>query len=225
MIRRAPVSSGSLHKEILDTACQLLIEHGYDRLSMRRIGEAAGVSATAIYLYYENKDALFRAIVDEGMDRLHAELTAAAWSHGTPRVRFRRICEAYLTFGLNNREFYEVMFVVRSDRMARFPAADFRLARRNLDLLIDLLQESVPLRRSDATTRATAVWAALHGVVSLLIAQRVDVRVEERKLLEETLANVECACFSNEERLSESPRPGQGRDRGDILFQRSPTGN
>lgn len=187
------MSSADLHRLILDTACRLLIEHGYERLSMRRLGEAVGVSATTIYLYYESKDALFRAIVDEGMSRLHAELIAASTASDSAEARFRRLCEAYVTFGLSNPEFYEVMFVVRTDRMARFPATNFRQARRNLDLLADILQDARSLNRSEARVQATAVWASLHGVVSLLIARRVDVGINEDDLVEAVLANVDVA--------------------------------
>ncbi|MDX1502000.1 MAG: helix-turn-helix domain-containing protein, partial [Thermoanaerobaculia bacterium] len=53
-------SNGSdLRRTILDRTRHLLVEEGYNNLSMRKIARAVGCSATSIYLHFENKDALF----------------------------------------------------------------------------------------------------------------------------------------------------------------------
>jgi AcrR family transcriptional regulator len=62
--RRARQKS-SLRRQILDAARQMFAEEGYERVSMRRLAARIEYSPTAIYLYFKDKDELFRAICDE----------------------------------------------------------------------------------------------------------------------------------------------------------------
>ena len=95
-----PPPSTDLRRDILDTARRLLIESSYKSLSMRKIAGAIGYSATSIYLYFKNKDALFQALVEEGMDRLYDDLEQAAQCPGDAAARVEALCRAYIGFGL-----------------------------------------------------------------------------------------------------------------------------
>jgi len=184
---RPPRSNGAnargtgvdLRRAILDTTRHLLVEEGYNALSMRKIARAVGCSATSIYLHFENKDALFHALIDEGMDRLYAHLAAAG--EGTRgRARLEALARAYIAFGLDNPEYYEVMFMLHPERMARYPAEKYRRARRNIELFGEALAETAgPLSAADADLAASVLWTALHGAVALLIARRIDVRIDQ----------------------------------------------
>lgn len=176
-----------LRREILDRARHLLVAEGYGALSMRKIAAAVGCSATSIYLHFENKDALVHALIEEGFDRLNDRLHAAAEAHADGAARLDALARAYVAFGLENREYYEVMFQLHPERMARFPAASYRRARRNLDLLAEALTDGAAtgsLAASEPDVAAHVVWASLHGVVSLLLARRVDVRIPEEQFVE-----------------------------------------
>src|SRR3954452_18346035 len=88
---------------------------------------------------------------------------------GTPAQQLEAVCRAYVDFGLANREFYEIMYMFHSDRMARYPKELFRRARRNFDLMADLVTAYAPdsvATADEARIAATALWATLHGVVS-----------------------------------------------------------
>lgn len=148
---------------------------------MRRIAASVGCSATSIYLHFENKDALTHALISEGMDRLYDALTAADAAAGTPPARLDALSRAYVRFGLDNPEYYEVMFQLHPERMARYPAEDYRRARRNVELfgetLADGLADGTLTSPSPPDVASAVLWTALHGLVSLLLARRVDVRL------------------------------------------------
>ena len=177
-----------LRREILDRARHLMVEDGYAHLSMRKIAGAVGCSATSIYLHFDNKDALVHALIDEGFERLNDRLQAAVEANGTdPVARLDALAHAYVRFGLENPEYYEVMFQLHPERMARYPAESYRRARRNLDLIAEVLAAGAAagvLAAPDPEVAAHVHWAALHGVVSLLLARRVDVRVPEAAFVE-----------------------------------------
>lgn len=183
-----------LRREILNTARRLLVEHSYKSLSMRKIATAIGYSATSIYLYFKNKDALFQALVEEGMDRLYDDLARAAARHPDDApARVEALCRAYIAFGLGNPEYYELMFMVSTDHMQRFPPEKYRRARRNLERVETALREGVEAGQfaaEDAAAATSAIWAALHGAVSLLLARRVDVRIGQEAFIEAIIAQV-----------------------------------
>ena len=171
-----------LRRTILDTTRHLLVQDGYKNLSMRKIARAIGYSATSIYLHFESKDALFHALIEEGMMRLNDVLSEAASRHpDDPVARLRALCESYVRFGLENPEYYEVMFMLHPEHMERYPAEKYRRARRSLDLFAETLavaSEHGAVQLDDTRVWASTTWAALHGTVSLQLARRVDVRID-----------------------------------------------
>jgi AcrR family transcriptional regulator len=171
-----PLDETNVRRRILDTTRHLLISEGYTGLSMRKIARAVGFSATSLYLYFENKDALFHALIDEGMAQLYVAMEAAAARHpGDPERRLRALCEAYVAFGLDHPETYEIMFVLHPTKTARYPVDDYRRARRSLDLIGEALAEgAAPGARAEPRLSASVAWAMLHGIVALLLARRLD---------------------------------------------------
>ena len=174
-------TGADLRRLLLDHARHLLVADGYDALSMRKIARGVGCSATSIYLHFESKDALTHALIDEGMRALYDELVEAAEAHPAPPARLEALCRAYVRFGLANPEYYQVMFQLHPERMARYPPEDYRRARRNVELFGEALAAGAAAGTlrvgSPEDVASTALWTALHGLVSLLLAERVDARV------------------------------------------------
>lgn len=176
-----------LRTAVLDAARQLLVREGYRDLSMRDVANAVGCSVSSIYLYFAGKDELVHTLMDEGFDRWYRKQRELADEPGTPASRLEAVCRAYVEFGLANPEFYEIMFMFHSDRMARYPKDLFRRARRNLELMAELVHAYAPgagPSPDDARIRATALWATLHGIVSTMISDRLDRSIDRTRYVE-----------------------------------------
>ena len=52
-------------EEILQAAKELFLEQGYDATTIRRIADRVGISAPALYLYFNDKEALILALCDQ----------------------------------------------------------------------------------------------------------------------------------------------------------------
>ena len=188
-----PDTTTSLRDAILGAARDLLLEDGYAGISMRKVADRIGYSATSIYLYFRNKDALFHALIDDGMQRLNESVVAAQAQAAEPLARLRAMCAAYVRFGLENPAYYEVMFNLHPRHMTRYPRDRYRTARRNLDLFATELEAAAlqgQTQPCDARTMASVVWASLHGAVTLVLAQRLDFRLDPDAFLDTTLAHV-----------------------------------
>lgn len=67
--------------ELLTAALDLFVERGYAATRLEDVASRAGVSKGTLYLYYENKEALFKAVIQEGIVPVIAENEAIAAQH------------------------------------------------------------------------------------------------------------------------------------------------
>lgn len=67
--------------ELLAAALDLFVEKGYAATRLEDVASRAGVSKGTLYLYYENKEALFKAVIQEGIVPVIAENEAIAAQH------------------------------------------------------------------------------------------------------------------------------------------------
>jgi AcrR family transcriptional regulator len=65
-------------QEILDAALKVFAERGYAATRMEDIARRAGVTKGTIYLYFESKEAVFKALLAESVGQKIAELGAVA---------------------------------------------------------------------------------------------------------------------------------------------------
>jgi len=202
-----------LRRLILDTARQLLTSDGYANLSMRRIARHIGYSATSIYLHYDNKDQLVHALIDEGVEVLHSRLSAVAaeTQHAGGPDCLAALCHAYVTFGLELPEYYEIMYLLHTEYIERYPAEKYRRARQNLDFFASALSAGADEGSFEAVgplLGATTVWSQLHGVVSLLNSHRIDRKIPHENLVREVIDRI-VRGFTLSEQGREGPQMGQ----------------
>ena len=59
---------------IVKTALELFLKNGYDKTSLSDIVAISGGSLASIYTYFESKEGLFRAIIEQEIDELISEI-------------------------------------------------------------------------------------------------------------------------------------------------------
>lgn len=182
-----------LKDRILHEARRVLEDEGVAALSTRRLAKAVGCTATALYLYFDNKEALLHALMEEGFEMLGTRLEASSRTQETHQ-RARSLARAYVDFGLEHPAWYELMFLLPPERLgAPYPADKYRASRRHLERLSQALSGTAPGRSpsyghdpspAGALAAATLLWSSLHGLVALLLAGRVDASLDREQLIE-----------------------------------------
>ena len=161
--------------EILETAQRIFVRDGYQAATIRRIAEEVGVSSTALYMYFRDKDEMLLEICESAFADLMARNQAIMATSGDGAVRVRLMLEAYLDFALANPNAYALAFdrpatelAARQDKAA---AAD--LGRRCYALYESALTElgQAGRLRSSSEVTAQVLWASVHGLASLLITK------------------------------------------------------
>src|ERR1700747_3401130 len=74
---RRPYHHGNLRSELLAEAERTVREQGVDKLSLRELARATGVSHAAPRRHFPDRQALLDALAESGFERLELELTAA----------------------------------------------------------------------------------------------------------------------------------------------------
>lgn len=169
-----------LRERILEVARELFVREGYDAVSMRKIADRLEYSPTAIYLHFEDKEALIRELCDRDFLTLAREMQSIARVED-PIERLRRLGLAYLDFGLKFPNHYRLMFMTPHPPHRPEESA---IAKGNPDedayaLVQTTLSEAIIRKRlrpefRDPELLAQSLWAAVHGVVSLHITKADD---------------------------------------------------
>jgi AcrR family transcriptional regulator len=101
-----------MRTEILDAARRQLAQEGAPGLSLRAVAREVGMVSSAVYRYFENRDALLTALIIDAYDSLgeHVETAEA----GVPRDdlfgRWRTIAGAVRTWALENPSLYALVY-------------------------------------------------------------------------------------------------------------------
>jgi AcrR family transcriptional regulator len=163
-----------LRQEILDAAREMFVRDGFENVSMRKIAEKIEYSPTTIYLYFQDKADLLDCLCEETFLRLVKKQTLLDQTVADPFERLVKGLRSYIEFGLKHPNHYKVTFMMpppldearRGERSGELGKKAFAHLRNTLALCAEhRLLEIVDL---EATSQA--MWAAVHGLTSLLIA-------------------------------------------------------
>lgn len=165
--RRVRTRDPARKQRILTAAADLMAQNGFHAVSMEDIGDAVGITASAIYRHYASKTAVLVAMFDRVIDGLLAEGEQLAEDpEADPRQALLRLIDAQIDFVVGDRDVAQVYF----REIANLPEADRRNLRRkqrlHLEEWVHLLTEWHP--ELDDTSARTIVHCAIGAIQSTL---------------------------------------------------------
>jgi len=95
---------------ILAAACDIYLLEGYKGMSMRKVATRAGISPTAIYRHYENKESLHIQVLREGFRTFDSYLQSALQGD-TALDRLHLAAKRFFAFATEQRKYYEILFL------------------------------------------------------------------------------------------------------------------
>jgi AcrR family transcriptional regulator len=174
-----------VRRQIMDAARKLFARDGYDAVSMRRVAEQIEYSPTTIYLYFKDKAELLEKVCEESFAKLIEKLEAIRRTAKNPLDFARRGIRAYIDFGLDHPNHYQVTFMVSHREIAMDRYRD-HMGQRAFDYLRRTVVECMNaglIRKVDPELASQAVWAGTHGITSLLITHPNFPWVAREKLI------------------------------------------
>jgi AcrR family transcriptional regulator len=176
---------------ILKAAMDIFAKEGYEGVSMRRIADRIEYSPGTIYRYFENKDDIMLQLCYQGFEKLLA-LQCELDKIADPVERIKAGGRHYVTFALENPELYELMFATR-EIVKQPDGSEETVALKSFRKFVEHVEQCLDVgffSGADAQTLAVALWAALHGLSSLLIKEQLRFLPEDKvdRVVEKALA-------------------------------------
>lgn len=181
-----PYHHGDLRRALLDEAVRTIQTRGVEYLTLRTIGETLGVSRSALYRHFADKQALLAAVAGEGFRMLRLALTEAWEQNGRGRTGFRAMAHGYMQFAIAHPSHYRVMFggflesAAKDDELMTEARSAFQVL---VNALVEL-QNSGAVRRDDPLLMARFIWALVHGAAMLVIDGQLP-EAAQREALEQ----------------------------------------
>jgi AcrR family transcriptional regulator len=171
--------------EILGAAREIFVRSGFEGFSMRTLARSVGCSLGAIYLYFTSKEELFDVLVEESFAHLYEALGILLKERGKDPVRqLKRGLRLYVEWGLKHPSEYQIAFVVRN------PAKKPYRTHRAFDLarsLVKLCLSRSKAAQRELELRTQALWAAAHGITSLLTQRPTFPWVSKQRVIDQVI--------------------------------------
>jgi AcrR family transcriptional regulator len=174
--RRASRGSGEqLRAEIVAATKDLLAAGAsVEAVSIRAVADAVGVTSPSIYLHFADKDALLEAVVADVFHALDAAMVAAAAGIEKPLDKLCAFGLAYVQFALEHPEHYRIATMSRLGVPGEAGDIDHVLADGAFTHLLGMVQDCMKtgiFADGDPLPIALNMWAAAHGIASLMITK------------------------------------------------------
>ena len=160
---------GDLRSAVIAAAIKRLEATDGDALSLREIARDVGVSATAIYRHFPDKDALLDALAFEAAEMLGVEQMAASAAAGGGQAGFSACGRAYVAFALDHPALFRLMGSrAELNDTGSAPKIGASTAMRFLNESIDGLMPK-DASATDRRSMALHAWSLVHGLALLML--------------------------------------------------------
>lgn len=189
-----------LKQKILNAAQELFAEDGYKNVTMRKIADKIEYSLPTLYEHFKNKAEILLYIYQQSGQILLEKLQEIYEQKICPLAKIEAMGRAYISIGLENKDFYELTFLTNSIRAEQsylcsnpesqscetFDSPSFEA----FNLLVRVIKESQDegyFAGREVMLISQTMWSGLHGLVSLIITYPEFPWVDQDKLIENML--------------------------------------
>jgi len=189
---RTPRGQGKLLRGRLIDAAMAILDDGHEpsEISIRGVTRRAGVSPTAFYLHFDDRDQLMRALVERGFTEFRQWIQEGAQRGSDPHQRLVKAGAAYIAFSKERAERYRLLFDASLDAEGIVEESEDRLEVADaafndlIRLITDYIGGDEPPERAE--TLALGIWSGLHGYATLCHARpNMAILTDEQALADE----------------------------------------
>ena len=164
----------AMRQRLVQIALDLYRREGIEAISFRRVAEAAAISHTLPYRYFDSKEALLAALRTEVTNAFDRHVHALERSDLPPLAHIRSVAHAYIDYVRRWPTDYLLIFAAQATPITDYP--DLMAARAAvIEHGVHCVQRAIDagLIDGDASQVAHLFWMALHGLMSLHVADQL----------------------------------------------------
>jgi AcrR family transcriptional regulator len=181
---------GDLKNALIKAGIEILAKEGVGSLSLRSVAKKAGVSHSAPYAHFTDKQALIAAISTEGYRRIFERIEAATEQYeGDPQRQLLEAGWAYLQFAMDDPDHFKISLSGSVEQERDYP--DLKAASKAgfaaIVKIVDACQAQGLFAGAPADAAAVSLWSMVHGLACLVLEGQVSHTLLERTSLRELL--------------------------------------
>lgn len=162
---------GNLREVLISSALEILKEGTLQDLSLRALARKAGVSQTAPYRHFEDKEALIVVLIQEGSMILHQEMVKACEISDSPIEQLIDMGVSYYDFSQNHPAHFRLMFSGSLEDKEKH-AHLFEEKNKGYDVLEETISKCMlhsNAKDLDPQMVRLTCWSLVHGLANLIL--------------------------------------------------------
>jgi AcrR family transcriptional regulator len=159
-------------EHILSAARSLLLKKGIYATTINQIAKLSELSVGTIYLYFQNKEDIFAALQEEGLELLKQLIIQAVTAAETHKEKVRAISSAYVEFSETHINYYSIITYFLSTSEQFFPKLlknrIDRFGGKILTYCSDVIEAGIAageFKNVDSRKHIIWLWGSLNGLI------------------------------------------------------------
>ncbi len=153
-------------KKIADAAGEIFSSKGYAAANMREIAQAAGTSVGGVYLYFKNKEELYKSLISEKRSGLNGMIEMSSAQARTAEEALSAFVKLNLDYAVKHKEF--ILLHIREHGFAFGLEEKKRFFRRQVNHLEKIIKKGIlsgEFRECNARDMAKIIVGSLRGII------------------------------------------------------------
>ena len=173
---------GDLRSSLIDNATAMITEQGIESLSLRKLAERIGVSRTAAYHHFKDKNDLLSAIAAQGFSLWQSKAEQIFENKKlSEQEKYHTFVHFYVHFATQNAAIYKLMFgSTLWKKQENNDHSSSQSSQELIDVAYPSFQYQVEMTQAwqangilpksqNSLRLAQVTWATLHGIAQLVI--------------------------------------------------------
>jgi AcrR family transcriptional regulator len=182
-----------LKEALIKAGLDILSDKGIEGLSLRKVAQKVGVSHTAPYNHFSDKQELLAAISTAGHEHLHQLLLDTFEKSKTQSSDIiSEIAWAYLQFGLASPAKFKLMFSGALEEERAHPEF-IAISRKSISLFEEIIvfcQSKGQLPKGRVEDIAIKLWSLVHGFTYLMLENQFPIEYLQKQDLKGVLMRI-----------------------------------
>lgn len=172
---------GNLREALINAALIILADDGVEGVSLRKVAQKAGVSATALYTHFKDKRELLAIMAAFGFDGLSASMLEPSKSdekEADKALEMKQskmgnnllaLAKGYVLFAIKNPSLFQLMFGKQFIKLDEFPALA-EASSSSYAIMSNAVAKQVKASGGQVSPKigAAAAWSMMHGLSTLI---------------------------------------------------------
>jgi len=195
MIERETYHHKDLKNQLIDKGIELVSTEGLKSFSLRKVAAACGVSHSAPYSHFQNKDELLNTMTSQITAEFSKALEATIATYGDSADVLAYLGKAYVVFFIDNPHYFSFLYTQSTVQIDLSFSGDVSHNYAPFETFKGLalkLMDKTAYPKEKNKDAVIAIWSFIHGIASLATMKNVHYNENWEKKISDFISVFNC---------------------------------